>query len=137
MKPENLVTPERQRGTVREVVEAYSRMGIHVEVELKAVPAHRLIATQNAIEREKLEMVRRLMAEGKLDIPVVVEEHFVDDDWSRYLIDGHCRTRVKIMWGRHSIDAYCIYSPAGTFPSNFVTIAARYGNKLVKDLPLV
>jgi len=137
MRREDLVTHERQLHSLGDVIEGYAHLGIRVEEEHRRVPAHRLIATQNAIELEKYVLVLELIREGKLDVPVLVEEHFVSDcGYERYLIDGHTRTRAHIDIGRQSVDAFVIWSPAGDWPSNFVRVAAHYGNTLVKDLPI-
>jgi len=137
MRREDLVTHERQLHSLADVIEGYSQLGIRVEEEHKRVPAHRLIATQNAIELEKYELVLELLREGKLDVPVLVEEHFVGDaGYERYLIDGHTRTRARIDLGHHTVDAFVIWSPAGDWPSNFVRVAEYYGNVPVRDLPI-
>ena len=138
MRREDLVTHERQLHSLGDVIEGYSHLGIRVEEEHRRVPAHRLIATQNAIELGKYELVIELIRDGQLDVPVLVEEHFVaDSGYERYLIDGHTRTRAHIDLGRRTVDAFVIYSPAGDWPSNFVRVAAHYGNTLVKDLPIL
>lgn len=138
MRREDLVTHERQLHSLGDVIEGYAQLGIRVEEEHRRVPAHRLIATQNAIEQEKYELVIELIREGKLDVPVLVEEHFVPDSgYERYLIDGHTRTRARIDLGHRTVDAFVIWSPAGDWPSNFVRVAAHYGNVLVKDLPIL
>ncbi|MFO8080448.1 MAG: hypothetical protein R6V07_09090 [Armatimonadota bacterium] len=137
MRREDLVTHERQLHSLGDVIEGYSQLGIRVEEEHKRVPAHRLIATQNAIELEKYELVFELIREGKLEVPVLVEEHFVGDaGYERYLIDGHTRTRALIEMGHRTVDAFVIWSPAGDWPSNFVRVAEHYGNTLVKNLPI-
>jgi hypothetical protein len=138
MRREDLVTHERQLHSLGDVIEGYAQLGIPVEEEHRRVPAHRLIATQNAIELEKYELVYDLIREGKLDVPVLVEEHFVGDaGYERYLIDGHTRTRAFIELGHTTVDAFVIYSKAGTWASNFVRVAEHYGNTLVKDLPIL
>lgn len=137
MRPEDLVTHERQLHSLRDVTEGYRQIGIRVESEVKSVPLHSLIATQNAIERRKYDLVLPLVAAGKLDVPVLVEEHYMDGGYRRYLIDGHTRTRALIELGQRSTMAFVIWSPAGTWPSNFVRVAAQYGNTLVKDLAII
>lgn len=138
MRREDLVTHERQLHSLGDVIEGYAQLGIRVEEEHKRVPAQRLIATQNAIEAEKYELVIDLVREGLLDVPVLVEEHFVGDaGYERYMIDGHTRTRAQIDLGRRTVDAFVIYSPAGDWPSNFVRVAEHYGNTLVKNLPII
>jgi hypothetical protein len=137
MRREDLVTHEEQLHSLGDVIEGYTHLGIRVEEEHRRVPAHRLIATQNAIELEKYELVLELIRDGDLDVPVLVEEHFVPDcGYERYVVDGHTRTRAHIELGRRTVDAFVIYSPAGDWPSNFVQVAARYGNTLVKNLPI-
>jgi hypothetical protein len=138
VRREDLVTHEEQLHSLGDVIEGYSHLSIRVEEEHKRVPAHRLIATQNAIELEKYELVLDLVRSGELDVPVLVEEHFVADcGYERYVIDGHTRTRAHIELGRRTVDAFVIYSPAGDWPSNFVAVAAQYGNTLVKNLPIL
>jgi hypothetical protein len=137
MRREDLVTHERQLHSLADVIEGYAQLGVRVEEEHRRVPAHRLIATQNAIELEKYELVLPLVREGLLDVPVLVEEHFTDHGYVRYLIDGHTRTRVSIDLGRQSVDAFVIYSTAGDWSSNFARVAEQYGNVYVKDLPIV
>ena len=137
MRREDLVTHERQLHSLGDVIEGYAQLGIRVEEEHRRVPAHRLIATQNAIESEKYELVLPLVRDGLLDVPVLVEEHFTDDGYVRYLIDGHTRTRAHIDLGRRSVDAFVIYSRAGDWPSNFVRVADQYGNVFVKSLPIL
>ena len=132
-----MVTDEGQRRMLEEVIAVYRGMGIAVQSERKTVPIHSIIATQNAIEADKFEVVIELVGAGKLVIPVIVEEHFMGERYERYLIDGHCRTRARIELGERTSDAYVLWSPAGDWRSNFVGIAAQYGNVLVKDLPLV
>lgn len=137
MRREDLVTHEQQLHSLGDVIEGYAHLGIRVEEEHKRVPAHQLIATQNAIEAEKYELVYELVREGKLDVPVLVEEHFVaDSGYERYLIDGHTRTRAHIELGHSIVDAFVIWSPAGDWESNFVRVAEHYGNTLVKNLPI-
>jgi len=137
MRREDLVTHERQLHSLGDVIEGYAQLGIRVEEEHRRVPAHRLIATQNAIEQEKYDLVLELIREGLLDVPVLVEEHFTEHGYERYLIDGHTRVRGLIELGHRSVDAFVIYSPAGTWRSNFVRVADQYGNVLVKDLPIL
>lgn len=137
MRPEDLVTHERQLRSLRDVTEGYRQLGIPVESEVRSVPLHSLIATQNAIERRKYELVQPLVAAGKLDVPVLVEEHYTEGGYRRYLIDGHTRIRARIELNERSTPAFVIWSPAGDWPSNFVRVAAEYGNVLVKDLPIV
>ncbi len=137
MRREDLVTHERQLHSLADVIEGYAQLGVRVEEEHRRVPAHRLIATQNAIELEKYELVLPLVREGALDVPVLVEEHFTDRGYVRYLIDGHTRTRASIDLGHQSVDAFVIYSTAGDWSSNFVRVAEQYGNVYVKDLPIV
>ncbi|MFW6156551.1 MAG: ParB/RepB/Spo0J family partition protein [Armatimonadota bacterium] len=137
MRREDLVTHERQLHSLGDVMEGYAQLGIRVEEEHKRVPAHRLISTQNAIEADKYELVYELVRDGKLDVPVLVEEHFVGNGgYERYLIDGHTRTRAHIELGHTTVDAFVIWSPAGDWPSNFARVAEHYGNVLVKDLPI-
>ena len=137
MRREDLVTHERQLHSLADVIEGYAQLGVRVEEEHRRVPAHRLIATQNAIELEKYELVLPLVREGALDVPVLVEEHFTDRGYVRYLIDGHTRTRASIDLGHQSVDAFVIYSTAGDWSSNFARVAEQYGNVYVKDLPIV
>ncbi|NLO07095.1 MAG: hypothetical protein GX131_14815 [candidate division WS1 bacterium] len=137
MRREDLVTHERQLHSLRDVIEGYSQLGIGVEEEHRHVPAHSLIATQNAIEAAKYELVFGLVRDGELDVPVLVEEHFVPGGYRRYLIDGHTRTRAAIELGRRTVDAFVIWSPSGDWDSNFVRVAEHYGNVLVKDLPFI
>jgi len=137
MRPEDLVTHERQLHSLRDVTEGYRQLGIRVESEVKSVPLHSLIATQNAIERRKFELVLPLVATGELDVPVLVEEHYTEVGYRRYLIDGHTRTRALIELGERSTTAFVIWSPAGDWPSNFVRVAAEYGDRPVRELPIV
>jgi len=137
MRPEDLVTHERQLRSLRDVMAGYRQLGIRVEHEARSVPLHSLIATQNAIETRKYELVLPLVEAGELDVPVLVEEHFTDGGYRRYLLDGHTRTRAHIELGHRSAPAFVIWSPAGTWPSNFVRVAAQYGNQVVKDLPMI
>ncbi|MEA3401622.1 MAG: ParB N-terminal domain-containing protein [Armatimonadota bacterium] len=137
MRREDLVTHEKQLHSLRDVKEGYRQLGIRVEHERRSVPVHNLIATQNGIEEAKYEMVRELIEKGELDVPVLVEEHYVDGGYRRYLIDGHTRVRAFIDLGERSIEAFVVWSPAGDWPSNFVQVAAQYGNALVKDLPMI
>lgn len=137
MRREDLVTHERQLHSLRDVIEGYRHLAVRVEEEHRPVPAHQLIATQNEIEREKYELVLKLVRSGELDVPVLVEEHFVPGaGYQRYMIDGHTRTRAHIELGRREVDAFVIYSPAGDWPSNFVRVAEQYGNTLVQHLPI-
>ena len=136
MRPDKIVTRERELRTVEEITAVYRERGIRVECEERSVPVHDLIATQNAIEAEKLDLVRGLVAEGKLDVPIIVEEHFIGEDYRRYVIDGHCRARAGIELGRRFIAAFVLWARAGDFSSNFVSIAGQYGNLLVRELGL-
>jgi len=137
MRPEDLVTHEKQLRSLREVIAGYRTLGVRVEEETRSVPLHSLIATQNAIERRKYDLVLPLVEAGELDVPVLVEEHFTEGGYRRYLLDGHTRVRAHIELGHRSIVAFVIWAPAGTWPSNFVEVAAEYGNLLVKDLPFI
>lgn len=134
---DRIVTQDGQMRMLDEILGVYQQMHIDVRWEMRNVSLHDLIATQNGIEADKLELVIELFRDGRLEIPIIVEEHFVDDRYKRYLLDGHCRTRARIEAGVLRSQAYLIWSPAGDFPSNFVTTAARYGNQLVRDLPLI
>lgn len=137
MRREDLVTHEQQLHSLGDVMEGYRLLGIRVEEEHRPVPAHTLIATQNAIEAPKYELVYEMVRDGELDVPVLVEEHFIGDaGYRRYVIDGHTRTRAHIELGRREVDAFVIYSPAGDWPSNFVRVAEHYGDVLLKDLPI-
>lgn len=137
MRRERLVTAATQKARVEEILAVYRSQGIAVHCDLRRVPLHGLIATQDGIEAEKLQVVARLVQEGKLNIPVVVEEHFLNDRLIHYLLDGHCRVRSLIEAGKTSVDAYVLWSPAGTFRSHFIEVARQYGDVRVKDLPLV
>ncbi|NPV46961.1 MAG: hypothetical protein HPY69_08375 [Armatimonadetes bacterium] len=137
MRREKLVTAESQKARVDEILAVYRSQGVAVHCDLRRVPLHSLIATQDGIEADKLEVVRRLVQQGKLTIPVVVEEHFLNDRLTHYLLDGHCRVRSLIEAGKTSVEAYVLWSPAGTFRSNFIEVARQYGDVRVKDLPLV
>ena len=74
---------------------------------------------------------------GELEVPVLVEEHYTRERYQRYLIDGHCRVRSCLELGQRSIRAYVLWSPSEDFKSNFVAVAAQYGNVLVKNLKMV
>ena len=137
MRYEDLVTHEAQIARVHEIMAVYQSMGIAVEYERRGVPLHDLIATQDAIEQEKYPLVLQKVRDGLLNVPIIVEEHFIDDAEVRYVLDGHCRTRAMIELGHSRIDAYVLFSPAGTFASNFIDVARQYGNIRVKDLKMV
>ena len=134
---DKLVTAESQLRMLDEILAIYRRKRIPCEWEIRTIPIHTLTATQNGVEADKFEAVLQMVKEGGLGTPVIVEEHFVDDQYRRYLIDGHCRTKARIELGERTTEAYVIWSPRGDFASNFVTVAAQYGNVLVKDLPLI
>ncbi|MFO7945803.1 MAG: hypothetical protein R6V19_03175 [Armatimonadota bacterium] len=136
-QPKNLVTQDAQIRVLEEIQQVYKDLNIGIQCEEKPVPVHDLIATQDGIEKDKFEVVKQMVSEGKLDVPIIVEEHFVDGDYKRYVLDGHCRTRARIELGKRYIDAYVIWSEAGDFRSNFVSVAEQYGNVRVKDLKLV
>ena len=137
MRYEDLVTHEAQIARVHEIMAVYQSMGIAVEYERRSVPLHDLIATQDAIEQEKYPLVLQKVRDGLLSVPIIVEEHFIDDAEVRYVLDGHCRTRAMIELGYSRIDAYVLFSPAGTFASNFIDVARQYGNIRVRDLEMV
>ena len=134
---DKLVTAEGQERMLEEILLVYKKRGTAVQWEKRTLPMHSLIATQNGIEADKLEAVVKQVKQGGLDIPVIVEEHFSDGRYSRYLIDGHCRTRARIEMGQRTTEAYVIWSAAGEFSSNFVRTAETYGNIPVRDLPLI
>lgn len=136
-KPKSLVTAEGQRRVLDEILKVYENLNIGVRCDTRSVPIHTLIATQDAIEEDKFRVVKKMVADRELDIPIVVEEHFVEGDYRRYVLDGHCRTRAHIELGRRQISAYVIWSEAGDFKSNFVTVAEQYGDVKVKDLKMV
>lgn len=137
MRREQLVTAASQKARVEEILAVYHSQGIAVQCELRRVALHTLIATQDGIEADKLAVVRRLVARGQLQVPVIVEEHFLDERMQQYLVDGHCRVRSLIETGATSTEAYVLWSLAGTFRSNFIEVARQYGNMRVKNLPLV
>jgi hypothetical protein len=137
MDHKRIVTPEGQLRILDEIIATYRNMGVGVEWELKTVSLHSLIATQDAIEADKFQIVRRKVQAGQLQIPVIVEEHFTDDRTRYYLLDGHCRTRALIELGRQSTQAYVLWPMKAGFESNFVKIAAQYGNVLLKDLKMI
>ena len=132
-----LITAEGQLRTLNEVISVYGSLGVHVQYEVRTVPMHSLIATQNALDREKLEVVLERVRQDELDVMFIAEEHFVGEEYRRYLVDGHTRVRARIELGQRSAEAYVIWSPAGDFPSRLVDTAAAYGNVLVKDLPII
>ena len=134
MRPEDLVTHERQLHSLRDVTEATASSASPWRARSSPSPAqpHR---TQNAIERRKYGGAAG--GRRKLDVPVLVEEHYTEGGYRRYLIDGHTRIRARIELGERSTPAFVVWSPAGDWPSNFVRVAAEYGNVLVKDLPIV
>ena len=134
---EKIVTPEKQQRILAEVIAVYRHMGVRIEYEEKSVPLHSLIATQDAIERDKFDLVLEKNRGGELEVPVLVEEQYIGERYRRYLIVGHCRTRSCLELGQRSIRAYVLWSPGGDFKSNFVAIAAQYGNVLVKNLKMV
>lgn len=131
------VTAQKQLHVLDEILQVYEGLNIGVHVDRRSVPAHTLIATQDGIEKDKFDDVREMVADGELDVPIVVEEHFVGGDYLRYVLDGHCRTRAHIELGHRRIDAYVIWSEAGDFNSNFVNVAEHYGDVRVKDLQMV
>ena len=132
----DLITEEGQLRTLDEVLSVYLFQGVALEHELRSVPLHDLIATQSSLDREKYETVLERVRAGGLNVPFIVEEHFVAGRELRYLVDGHTRVRARIDLGQRSGEAHVIWSPAGDFPSRIADTAARYGNVLVKDLPL-
>ena len=136
-QPIAVVTLEAQLRVVDEVRAVYRSMGIPTECELRKILLHSLIATQNAIERDKFAVVLKLVEEGRLTVPVIAEEHFVDDRYRRYLIDGHCRVRAGIELGQRYGGAYVLWSPAGDFRSNLVDVARKYGDVRVRDLEMI
>lgn len=137
MRHEDLITHDAQIARVHEIMAVYRSMGIVVEYDLRSVPLHDLIATQDAIERDKYPVVLQTVRDGDLNVPIIVEQHFIDDAEVRYVLDGHCRTRAMIELGHSRIDAYVLSSAAGTFNSNFIDVARKYGNIRVKDLKMV
>jgi len=137
MPPGKIVTAEGQLRMAEEVIAVHRAMGVHVECEQRQVPLHSLIATQDAIEADKYAVVLEQVRSGELDIPVIVEEHFSDDRDRRYVVDGHCRVRARIELGERYTAAYVLWSEAGDFKSNFVDVAAQYGDVLVRDLEMV
>ncbi len=137
MRHEDLVTHDGQLARVEEIIAVYQSMGIAIEYERRSVPLHDLIATQDAIEQHKYPLVLEKVRDGELSVPIIVEEHFIDDAEVRYVLDGHCRTRAMIELGHSRIEAYVLFSPAGTFASNFIVVAREYGNVRVRDLKIV
>lgn len=137
MRYEDLITHDAQIARVHEIIAVYETMGIPVRYELRSVPLHDLIATQDAIEQDKYPVVLQTVRDGDLNVPIIVEEHFIDDAEVRYVLDGHCRTRAMVELGHSWIEAYVLFSPAGTFNSNFIDVARKYGNIRVKDLKMV
>lgn len=135
MERHSLVTRQRQLAVLNEVLSGYRKLTTPVKWQEKRVPLHTLIATQDAVEADKYQQVKKLVAEGKLDVPILVEEHYVEGRYRRYVIDGHCRTRALIEIGKRTTDAFVIWSPAGDFQSNFVNVAQQYGDVPVRDLP--
>lgn len=134
---DRIVTHDGQTRMLEEILGVYRQMGVDVRWETRSVSLHDLIATQNGIEADKFEIVIERVRKGDLEIPIIIEEHFADDRYRRYLLDGHCRTRARIELGSLRSQAYVIWSPAGDWPSNFVVAAGRYGNLLVRELPLI
>ena len=132
-----LITEEGQFRTLREVMSVYESLGVPVRYEVRTIPLHSLIATQNALERDKYEQVLQRVRAGTLDVKFIAEEHFVDGEYSRYIVDGHTRVRARIELGERTAEAYVIWSPAGDFPSKLVDTAQTYGNVLVRDLPII
>ncbi len=131
-----LITSERQRETLKEVMAVYRSMGVIVEHETKCLPLHSLIATQSTIERDKYDLVIQRVRDGMLDVPFLAEEHFVHGRYRRYLIDGHTRVRALIELGERTAEAHVIWSPLGDFPSGLVDAAATYGDVRVRDMPI-
>jgi len=132
----DLITAEGQLRTLEEVLSVYLAQGVALRHELRTVPLHDLIATQSSLDREKYQVVLDRVRAGGLDVPFIIEEHFVGGDYVRYLVDGHTRVRARIEVGQRSGEAHVIWSPAGDFPSRLVRAAATYGNVLVKHMPL-
>jgi hypothetical protein len=137
MRKEDLVTDGAEEARVNEILAVYQRLGVPMEWERRSVSLHDLIATQDAIEREKFELVKEQVEGGHLKVPIIVEEHYIDGRDVRYVLDGHCRTRAMVELGHTRIDAYVLWSPKGTFDSNFITVARQYGDVRVKDLKMI
>lgn len=95
-----------------------------------------LVATQSSLDQGKYEVVLERVRAGRLNIPFIIEEHFVGGRYLRYIVDGHTRVRARIDLGQRSGEAHVIWSPAGDFPSGLASAAASYGNVLAKDMPL-
>ena len=123
----NLITEEGQLRTLDEVLGVYRSQGVRVEHELRTVSVHDLLATQSSLDPEKLEVVIERVRTGSLDVPFIVEEHFVDDHYRRYVVDAHTRVRARIELGERTARAYVIWSPAGRFSSGLAAAAATYG----------
>ena len=97
----------------------------------------RRLSSRRAGALNRLAGLLERVRQGELDVMFIAEEHFVGEEYRRYLVDGHTRVRARIGLGQRSAEAYVIWSPAGDFPSRMVDTAAAYGNVLVKDLPII
>ena len=131
-----LISPAGQVDRLEETLRVYLSQSVALEHELQTVPLHSIVATQSSLDRGKYELVVERIRAGRLNIPFIVEEHFVAGRYVRYIVDGHTRVRARIDLGERCYEAHVIWSPAGDFPSGLVTAAATYGNILVKNLPL-
>ncbi len=129
-----LVTEEGQLRTLEMVLSVYRSQGVRLCYERRKVALGSLIATQSSLDRDKYRVVLERVRAGSFDVPFIVEEHFVDGRYLRYVVDGHTRVRALIELGRRSAEAYVIWSPAGDFPSRLACAAAAYGNLPVKDM---
>ena len=132
----DLITVEGQVRKLEEVLSVYLSQGVALRHELRTVTLHGLVATQSSLDLGKYELVLGRIRAGRLNIPFIIEEHFVGERDRHYIVDGHTRVRARIDLGQRIGEAHVIWSPAGDFPSGLAVAAAIYGNVLVKDLPL-
>ncbi len=113
-----LVTLEDEKKRMEEYIYFMKHeFRVNLEFRDEMISLRNIISTQPHIEKDKYLEVLELVREGKLDVPVLIEEHFEEERDVRYMIDGHTRGRVRLDLGKTYTDAFVLWSEGGDFYS--------------------
>lgn len=133
---DDLVNEEKQRN----LIESYKKaidicFGIKLLERMDFLPIGGMYISQSALEKEKYDLVIEEIRQGRMNIPIVAEEFFDEDGFTRVFIDGHVRARARYDLGQRYADFTVLYSDI-KYPSNMLKAAVNLGLKKIYQAPL-
>ncbi len=134
---DDLVNETKQRNLINSYKYSIKQQfGLVLNEEKRIFSIKELFASQNRLEKEKYEKVLECVSKGNMNIPIPVEEFYVDR-YIRVIIDGHTRARARLELGFSEIECILLYYPGETYNSNLLRCARDLGLKRINEIPLL